>query len=124
MVILLAQAQGTSSDLVICAGCGRELELPFMELDHIAPKSDRGENYILNRILLCRPCNGRKSDNLTLRGLVRENRKSGWLKDEGLAKRARELAADKAEWVRDCFGTTEYWNSLKALPPGYESCLF
>ena len=106
MTKILVDAQGTS-DGVICAGCGRTLEKEFMELDHITPKSDRGENHIMNRILLCRPCNGRKRDNLTLRGLMNENKRVGWMRDEGWATVARDRAADRAEWVRDNFGTLE-----------------
>ena len=106
MVNILMQAQGTEGG-VICGGCGRTLEKEFMELDHITPKSDRGANHILNRILLCRPCNRRKRDNLTLRGLLRENRKKtvSWMKDESMAKMAQSHATDKAEWVRDYFDT-------------------
>ena len=105
---ILLKAQG-SSEGVICGGCGRVLEPEFMELDHITPKSDRGANHILNRILLCRPCNGRKRDNLTLRGLVRENNRNevNWMCDEGRAKIAQSKAADWAEWVRDNFNSGE-----------------
>lgn len=80
-----------------------------MELDHIMPKSDRGENHILNRILLCRPCNGRKRDNLTMRGLVRENKKKdvNWMRDEQRAKIAQSKAEDLAYRVRDEFDTPE-----------------
>ena len=106
MTRILVDAQGTS-DGVICAGCGRTLEKEFMELDHITPKSDRGENHIMNRILLCRPCNGRKRDNLTLRGLMNENKRVGWMRDEGWATVARDRAADRAEWVRENFGSSE-----------------
>ena len=104
MVNILAQAQGTQGG-VICGGCGRVLEVEFMELDHITPKSDWGANHILNRILLCSPCNRRKRDNLTLRGLLRENRKKAvnWMKDESRAKMAQSHARDRAEWVRDHF---------------------
>ena len=106
MVNILMQAQGTEGG-VICGGCGRVLEKEFMELDHITPKSDRGANHILNRILLCRPCNRRKRDNLTLRGLLRANKKAKWMKDEDMAKMAQSYATDKAEWVRGCFDTDE-----------------
>ena len=106
MVNILMQAQGTEGG-VICGGCGRVLEKEFMELDHITPKSDRGANHILNRILLCRPCNRRKRDNLTLRGLLRANKKAKWMKDENMAKMAQSYATDKAEWVRGCFDTDE-----------------
>ena len=96
----LTEAQSVNDGLVICAGCGREMEAPFMELDHITPRADRGVNDISNRILLCRPCNGRKSAKLTMKGLLGENRKAGWLKDKGLAIRARELAEVRYEDVR------------------------
>ncbi len=106
MTNILAAAQASSGG-VICAGCGRVLEREFMQLDHITPKSDRGENHIMNRILLCGPCNRRKRDNLTLRGLLRENKKKtiGWMKDEGRAKLAQEAARERAEWVRDNFAS-------------------
>ena len=96
----LAEAQSVTDGLVLCAGCGRELEAPFMELDHIVPRSDRGENDISNRILLCRPCNGRKSARLTMKGLLAENRKAGWLKDRKRAERARDLAHERYEDIR------------------------
>ena len=96
----LEQAQSRTSGLVICAGCGRELEAPFMELDHIQPRSDRGVNDISNRILLCRPCNGRKSEKLTMSGLMHKNKRENWMKDEKLAKYARDLAKECYENIR------------------------
>jgi len=106
MVKILEYAQRSNGN-VICAGCGRELEREFMELDHITPRADGGENHIRNRILLCRPCNGRKGQYLTLRGLLRENKKANWMKDEGLAQLVRETARKRAEWVRDNFKSEE-----------------
>ena len=103
MVALLEEAQQSATG-VICAGCGRVLEAPFMQLDHITPKSDRGENHILNRILLCGPCNRRKRDDLTLRGLMRANKRVGWMKDEALAILAQDDARQKAEEVRSRWG--------------------
>ena len=116
MMNILAAAQGSAGG-VICAGCGRVLEREFMQLDHISPKSDRGANHILNRILLCGPCNRRKRDNLTLRGLLRENKKKtvGWMKDESRAKMAQSLAADKAEWARDHFHSDECQDLIKGV---------
>ena len=93
-----AQADGEG---VTCGGCGRVLEREFMQLDHITPRSDRGANDITNRILLCQPCNGKKGDRYTLRGLVRENKRDGWLKDETLARIAQDNATAKAERVRN-----------------------
>ena len=75
--------------LIVCAGCGRELEVEFMELDHISPKSDGGANSINNRILICRPCNGRKSNGLTLTGLHRENKREKWMQSKELADFAK-----------------------------------
>ena len=91
MVEILKEAQADPGDprLVVCAGCGRKLEPEFMELDHLTPKSEpHSTNDLSNRILLCRPCNGRKSDRLTMRGLWRENAKSGWTKNRELAENA------------------------------------
>jgi len=106
----LAEAQGTATGLVMCAGCGREMESEYMELDHILPKKDGGENYITNRILLCRPCNGWKSDRYTLSGLQRENRrrkdKRGevWMQDEAGAQGAQLRARRKADELRETLG--------------------
>ncbi len=101
-----AQASGEG---VICAGCGRLLEREFMQLDHIQPKAEGGANHILNRILLCGPCNRRKRNYLTLAGLLRENKKKavGWMQDEDRAKLAQDSARARAEWVRDHFDTPE-----------------
>ena len=102
MTDILNEAQSTLEG-VICAGCGRVLEREFMELDQITPKADRGANHILNRILLCRPCNGRKRNYLTLGGLIRENKRQtvGWMKNETLAKLAQDKARERAEQVRN-----------------------
>ena len=103
---ILRQAQpGAAGGLVVCAGCGREMELPFMTLDHVTPKNDHGENYITNRILLCGPCNGRKKELATLSGLHRENKRSGWTRDEPKAKAAVAAARRVSARVRDA------WNS-------------
>lgn len=111
IVHVLVQAQRSNGN-VICAGCGRELEREFMELDHIMPRSDGGENHITNRILLCRPCNGKKGQYLTLRGLLRENKRIDWMADEGMAQMARESARDRAEWLRDNFDTEACQNLI------------
>ena len=115
MVRVLAHAQGSSNG-VICAGCGRVLEVEFMQLDHIMPRTDGGANHILNRVLLCGPCNRRKRNHLTLSGLVAQNRKKdvGWMKDADMAKLARDSARSRAEWVRDEFDSEE----CKALIAG------
>ena len=113
MTTILLQAQGQVGGLVICAGCGRQLEKEFMELDHIQPRADGGQNDILNRILLCRPCNGKKGQYFTLTGLLRENRNNAWMKDEALAKIAQSNAKSRAEWVRDNFQSAECQELLR-----------
>lgn len=103
---ILAAAQSVDA-LVGCAGCGRKLEIEFMHLDHIQPKSDSGENHITNRVLLCSPCNSEKSNDKTMPGLQRANKKSGWMQDESLARDMRDRAQVRASWVRDQWGTEE-----------------
>ena len=98
MVLERAQAAG---ELVICAGCGRDLETEFMELDHLHPKKENGPDHIINRILLCRPCNGRKSNQLTMAGLRSQNRKAGWMKDASRSGYAQRRALALTMWVRD-----------------------
>ena len=118
MARILAVAQAhPNAEGVICAGCGRVLEMEFMELDHITPKSDRGANHILNRILLCRPCNGRKRNHLTLAGLLMENKRATvkWMRNDTLAQLARDSAEKRANWVRDNFGNGEYQAFMAGL---------
>ena len=85
----LIEYQTSADGLVACAGCGRELESEFMELDHITPRAQGGPNWITNRILLCRPCNGRKRADYTLIGLQNQNRKTGWMRNSKLAEHTR-----------------------------------
>ena len=84
----------------VCGGCGRELEKEFMELDHIQPRADGGANDITNRVMLCAPCNRRKSNRLTLSGLVAQTRKDKWTRDAAKARRAVELARLRANRIK------------------------
>ena len=97
---ILADAQA-NGDSVVCAGCGIQLPERYMELDHITPRKDRGENVITNRILLCGPCNRAKRENLTLSGLVRHNRRKGYEVDRNMALLAADKAAEAARNCRD-----------------------
>ncbi len=99
-----------------CAGCGRLLEADFFHLDHISPKSQGGENYITNRILICAPCNSRKSDTKTLKGLQNDNRKDKWMKDRKLAEEIQSLARMRAEWIRDNWKTGQCQEFIANLP--------
>ena len=99
---ILIEAQASANGLVDCAGCGRSLEPEFMELDHINPRAQGGDNWITNRVLLCGPCNRRKSADLTIIGLQRQNKRTGWMHNPKIAdsaliranKRAQEIALD------------------------------
>lgn len=101
IVMLLTRAQWyEEKNGVVCGGCGRVLDLPFMHLDHIRPRSDGGPNDISNRVLLCAPCNIRKKDDLTMRGLRKKNHDVGWMQDENLAKAAQTKAQNCAVRVK------------------------
>ncbi len=112
---ILNEAQQRNG-LVGCAGCGRLLEPDFFHLDHINPKSQGGENYITNRILICAPCNSRKSDTKTLKGLQNDNRRERWMKDRRQAEEMRSLAQMRAEWIRDNWGTAQCQEFIANLP--------
>ena len=57
-----------------CQGCGWvPHHEDYLEVDHRVPKSREGRDDIRNRVLLCSPCNGAKSNKLTLAEL-RERR--------------------------------------------------
>ena len=63
-----------------CQGCDRRFDdSRYLELDHNTPRSDGGLNHISNRILLCGPCNRVKSNQYTLSGLRRQNKKLGYM---------------------------------------------
>ena len=71
-------------DGCVCQACGRAFDDPrYLQLDHNAPRSSGGINHISNRVLLCGPCNLAKSDDLTLVGIRKYNRKNGYMVDEG-----------------------------------------
>ena len=68
----------------------------YLELDHIDPRSSGGSNHLDNRALLCRPCNQKKSNRLTLAGLWTENRRDGYL-----ARREKPIDIQSArKWAR------------------------
>ena len=96
---ILATAQA-SGDSVVCAGCGIALPVRYMQLDHREPRKDGGENLITNRILLCAPCNNLKRAELTLSGLVRDNKRAGYMDNEAMADLAQTKARDAANRCR------------------------
>ncbi len=112
----LEQAQRQEGGMIICAGCGRELESEFMQLDHIQPRVEGGANDISNRILLCGPCNRAKGAELTLEGLIRRNRRDGWTRDADVASIAVSKARSIADRVRDFWGTPEIEGLIGEAP--------
>ena len=65
-----------------CEGCNREFDDErYLELDHKNPRSNGGANSLYNRILLCSPCNKKKSNKITLIELVRLNKKEKFWKE-------------------------------------------
>ena len=86
---------------------GRHWAVPVQALQGAYPGVKGGENYITNRILICGPCNSRKSDTKTLKGLQNDNRRERWMKDRKLAEEMQSLARMRAEWVRDNWDTEQ-----------------
>ena len=77
-----------------CQGCERMFDdARYLQLDHNTPRSDGGLNHITNRILLCGPCNNLKSNQYTLSGLKRENRKRGYMASQAAERSQRNLYA-------------------------------
>ena len=58
-------------------------------------------NTIDNRVMLCSPCNGAKGAILTISGLVRVNKRDGWLDDDGRRKIAYARARLVGEAARE-----------------------
>ena len=106
MVRTLAEAQRCEAGVVVCVGCGVELAARYFELDHREPKGIGGEDWITNRVLLCGPCNGRKSHRFTLAGLRADNSKPDalgetWMVDALAAEAADRRAREAARAIRD-----------------------
>ena len=87
----------------VCWGCGFEPpngDDRHFDLDHNLPKAGGGTNDLDNRAILCRPCNGRKSNTLTLDGLRRANRRDGyWYGSPPIDQRIPLRLAEA--WARD-----------------------
>ena len=65
----------------VCWGCGFEppnRDDRHFDLAHIDPKSEGEHNDLDNRAVLCRPCNGRKGNRMTLTALRQANRRDGY----------------------------------------------
>ena len=45
-----------------CMYCGKEMDLPYLEVDHKTPLAKKGLSKLSNLQLLCGPCNKRKGD--------------------------------------------------------------
>lgn len=81
----------------ICWGCNYEQPSGrHLEVDHIRPKVDGGDDYLPNRSLLCSPCNKVKGSRLTLHGLREHNQGEGYWNHD---RPAIPLKA-AAEWAK------------------------
>lgn len=110
MCSILGEAQrleGCPKDKTVCAGCGRELETKLMHLDHETPRSEHGERFITNRVLLCSKCNSDKSNTRTFRNLRKHNEEDEWMKNEKKAKKAHANAKEIGIQIRDGWGSNE-----------------
>ena len=66
-----------------CQGCGWiPHHVEYMEVDHRVPRSGQGRDDIRNRVLLCGPCNGTKSNKLTLAELRLRRIEEGRMADK------------------------------------------
>ena len=87
----------------VCWGCGFEPpngDDRHFDLDHIAPKSEGGSNELDNRAILCRPCNGRKGNRMTLTALRQANRRDDyWYGHPAIDQRIPIRLA--VEWARE-----------------------
>ncbi len=98
--LLEVQQHPDVADRYLCAGCGRTLEAPFLEMDHISPKAADGVDTIDNRILLCRPCNLKKKHRYALSGLWDENKGDGWMQDVSAVQRASRMVKNLVKQVQ------------------------
>ena len=65
---------------MICWACGFHApRLEYLELDHIRPKSECDDNELDNFALLCGPCNKLKSNDKTLTGVRKANKRWGYI---------------------------------------------
>ena len=94
-----------------CMGCGfspptdwhEDDRLEYLEVDHVVPRTGKPhDDQFGNLMLLCSPCNGRKSDKLTHDELITRNVQEGRLKKpEGMIrgmKQYREQELARWKW--------------------------
>ena len=68
-----------------CQGCDRPFaDVRYLEIDHNMPRKDGGTNELNNLVLLCSPCNRKKSYKFTLSGLRNENKKDKHMWGKGM----------------------------------------
>ena len=100
----------------LCWGCGFEppnRDDRFFDLDHNLPKAGGGTNELDNRAILCRPCNGRKSNTLTIDGLRQANKRDGyWYGSPPIDQRIPLKLA--VAWARDYLETHARQRQLTA----------
>lgn len=71
------------ADGMKCQGCGWvPHHEEYLEVDHRIPKASGGRDDLRNRVLLCAPCNGVKSNRLTLAELRRRRLNEDRMQDK------------------------------------------
>ena len=97
-----------------CQGCMREYrDERILQIDHIDPVSQGGSNEITNRTLLCGPCNGVKSNKMTLSGLIGWNAKNGHLEDGWTKKQAIDKMVENRDTIRNEMELSWYSGEVK-----------
>lgn len=75
-------------DLFTCQYCGQKSPDVVLEIDHITPVADGGDNDILNLVTACKACNAGKSDKQLSENAAVEKRR---LQLEDLEERRQQL---------------------------------
>ena len=114
-VLFFAQRSRADESKFICAGCGRQFNKQNATLDHIVPKSQGGEDHIQNHILLCKNCNGMKSDQLTYKGLRDKTKKGADIKQSKAAGDVYKRVQDTVNWICEDWHTEKVQDFLREI---------
>lgn len=88
-------------DCFTCQYCGQKAPDVVLEIDHINPVADGGDNSLLNLVTACRACNSGKSDKV--------------LSDASAVEKSRRQAEDSQERLRQIQMIADWHASLVDL---------
>ena len=95
-----------------CWGCNYiPPDEKYLHLDHINPRSAGGTNDIDNRTLLCQPCNGMKSNAMSLIALRGRNKKERYIQENPPINLPEALAWTRPR-VIELVRTSEYQTTI------------